>query len=143
VIEKKVALGEFIETGVKIDAKVTAELLKTIFHPGSALHDMAVIIRGDRVVAARVQLPLAEAGYEGTELGSRHRAAIGITSGSDATCLVVSEETGVVSIAYGGQLARNVSESQLRKHLTSSMGDITPTAQRMRWLPTKKNMKKV
>jgi diadenylate cyclase len=126
VIEKRVALGEFIETGVRVDARVTAELLKTIFHPGSALHDMAVIIRGDRVVAARVQLPLAEAGsVDGIELGSRHRAAIGITAGSDATCLVVSEETGTVSIARNGQLTRNVTESQLRKDLTGTMRELT------------------
>jgi diadenylate cyclase len=77
VIEKHVALGEFIGTGVQIDAKVTAELIKTIFFPGSALHDMAVVIRGDRVLAAGVQLPLAEIGsVNGVELGSRHRAAM-------------------------------------------------------------------
>jgi diadenylate cyclase len=124
VIEKRVALGEFIETGIRIDAKVTKELLKTIFHPGSALHDMAVIIRDDRAVAARVQLPLAEAGsIDGVELGSRHRAAMGITAGSDATCLVVSEETGAISIARDGRLNRNVNESELRKQLTSTMGE--------------------
>ena len=127
VIEKRVALGEFIETGVQIDAKVTAELLKTIFLPGTALHDMAVIVRGDRVVAARVQLPLAEAGsVNGVELGSRHRAAIGITIGSDATCLVVSEETGTISLAQGGKLTRKITESQLRKHLTSTMDEMVP-----------------
>ena len=120
VIEKQVALGEFIETGVRIDAKVTADLLRTIFHPGTALHDMAVIIRGDRVVAASAQLPLAETGsIGGVELGSRHRAAIGITTGSDATCLVVSEETGVVSLAKDGRITRNIDESALRKQLTS------------------------
>jgi len=120
VIEKQVALGEFIETGIRIDAKVTADLLRTIFHPGTALHDMAVIIRGDRVVAASVQLPLAEAGsIDGVELGSRHRAAIGITTGSDATYLVVSEETGVVSLAKNGKLMRDIDESSLRKHLAS------------------------
>jgi len=122
VIEKRVALGEFIETGVRIDAKVTAELLKTIFHPGTALHDMAVIVRGDRVVAASVQLPLAEAGsIDGVELGSRHRAAIGITAGSDATCLVVSEETGTVSLAQNGKLIRNIDDSQLRRHLVKAL----------------------
>lgn len=122
VIEQRVALGEFIETGVRIDAKVTADLLRTIFHPGTALHDMAIIIRGDRVVAAAVQLPLAELGsIGGVELGSRHRAALGITTGSDATCLVVSEETGVISIAKDGKITRNVDESVLRKHLSSIM----------------------
>ena len=129
VIEKQVALGEFIETGIRIDAKVTAELLKTIFQPGTPLHDMAVIVRGDRVVAARVQLPLAEAGsVDGVELGSRHRAAIGITTGSDATCLVVSEETGIISIAQGGKLTRNIAESQLRKHLTSTIEEMAAPA---------------
>ena len=124
VIERRVALGEFIETGVPIDARVTTELLKTIFYPGSALHDMAVIVRGDRIVAARVQLPLAEAeSFDGFELGSRHRAAMGITSGSDALCLVVSEETGVVTIAQDGKLIRNVGESQLRNYLAGSMGE--------------------
>jgi diadenylate cyclase len=119
VVEKQVALGEFIDTGVRIDAKVTADLLRTIFHPGTALHDMAVIIRGDRLIAASVQLPLAEAdSIGGVELGSRHRAAIGITTGSDATCLVVSEETGIISIAQDGRITRNIDESELRKHLT-------------------------
>lgn len=122
VIERNVALGEFIETGVRIDAKVTAELLKTIFYTGTALHDMAVIIRGDRIVAARVQLPLAEAGGRaGEELGSRHRAAIGITSGSDATVIVVSEETGIISIGDNGRLMRRIDESRLRMHLRSVM----------------------
>jgi diadenylate cyclase len=122
VIEKRVALGEFIETGVRIDAKVTAELLKTIFHPGTSLHDMAVVIRGERVLAAGVQLPLAETGsVNGVELGSRHRAAIGITTGSDATCLVISEETGIISIAEGGKLTRNVDESKLRKSLSTAL----------------------
>jgi diadenylate cyclase len=120
VIERRVALGEFIETGVRIDAKVTAELLKTIFYEGTALHDMAVIIRSDRIVSARVQLPLAEAGrMEGEELGSRHRAAIGLTTSCDASVIVVSEETGIISIAVNGKLIRNVDQSQLRKHLTS------------------------
>ena len=119
VIEKQVALGEFIDTGVRIDAKLTADLIRTIFHPGTALHDMAVIIRGDRVIAASVQLPLAEAdSIGGVELGSRHRAAIGITTGSDAICLVVSEETGIISIAKDGRITRNIDESELRKHLT-------------------------
>lgn len=119
VIEKRVALGEFIETGVEIDAKVTAETLTTIFHPGTALHDMAVIIRGDRIVAARVQLPLAEASDTiGIGLGSRHRAAIGITSGSDATCLVVSEQTGIVSLVENGKITRGVDESHLKRHLS-------------------------
>jgi diadenylate cyclase len=120
VIEKRVALGEFLETGIRVDARVTSELLKTIFQPGTALHDMAVVIRGDRIVAARVQLPLAEdGGIGGSSLGSRHRAAIGITTGSDATCLVVSEETGIISVAENGKLERNLDETELKKRLSS------------------------
>ena len=125
VLEKYVGLGEFIETGVRIDAKVTTELLKAIFQPGGPLHDMAVIIRGDRAVAARVQLPLTEADSAGgVEFGSRHRAAIGITTGSDASVVVVSEETGVISIAANGKLTRGVSESELRKYLAGALSDV-------------------
>jgi diadenylate cyclase len=120
VIEKQVALGEFIETGVRLEARVSADLLRTIFYPGTALHDMAVVIRGDRIVACGVQLPLAEAGsVDGVELGSRHRAALGITAGSDATCIVVSEETGAISVAKDGNLSRNLTESELRLKLNS------------------------
>lgn len=123
VIEKQVALGEFIETGVKIDARVKAALLETIFYPGSALHDLAVIIRGQQVVAARVQLPLAELGSMGGALGSRHRAAMGIARGSDALAIVVSEETGIVSIAQEGKLDRHISEEKLRARLTDIIID--------------------
>jgi len=130
VIEKDVALGEFIETGVRLDAKVTAELLKTIFYPGSALHDMAVVIRGDRIVAARVQLPLIEEGTRnGIQLGSRHRAALGIAAGSDASVIVVSEETGIVSIAQNEKLSRNITESELRKHLADTMDQAAPAGE--------------
>ena len=126
VVQQQVGLGEFIETGVNVDSKVTAELLKTIFYPGTPLHDMAVIIKGDRIVASRVQLPLVEAGtVDGVELGSRHRAALGLTLSSDATVVVVSEETGIISLAVNGQLQRNISETELRKQLT---GAITETA---------------
>jgi diadenylate cyclase len=122
VIERRVALGEFTETGVRLDANVTAELLKTIFYPGTILHDMAVVIRGDIAVAAGVQLPLAEPGtVDGLELGSRHRAAIGITAGSDALCIVVSEETGIVSLASDGKLVRRLTADELRDALTGAI----------------------
>jgi diadenylate cyclase len=138
ILERQVALGEFTETGVKIDAKVKAALLKTIFHPGSALHDLAVVIHGDRIVAARVQLPLAEAGLVGGSLGSRHRAAIGITTGSDAIALVVSEETGTISIGEDGKLDRHVTEEELRKRLTSIIIDAGPLPIRIRKIITAK-----
>ena len=118
VIERQVALGEFIETGIRLDAPVKAALLETIFHPGTALHDLAVVIRGQQIVAARVQLPLAELGSIGGVLGSRHRAAIGISRGSDAVAIVVSEEDGVISIARDGKLDRHISKDQLRAKLS-------------------------
>ncbi|MFH1371136.1 MAG: diadenylate cyclase CdaA [Planctomycetota bacterium] len=122
VVERRVALGEFIETGVRLDSNVSAELLKTIFYPGTALHDMAAVVRGDRVVAAGVQLPLAEPGaVDGVQLGSRHRAAIGITAGSDALCIVVSEETGVVSLASEGKLTRQITAEVLRNRLMQTI----------------------
>jgi diadenylate cyclase len=122
VIERQVALGEFISTGVILDAQVTSELLRTIFYPGTPLHDMAVVVRGDRMIAARVQLPLAETGSQDKiDLGSRHRAAMGISTGSDAVVVVVSEETGIISVAENGLLARNINDSDLRNRLTRVM----------------------
>jgi diadenylate cyclase len=132
VIPQQVALGEFVETGVRIDAKVTSELIKTIFYEGSPLHDMAVIIQGDRIIAARVQLPLAEADNSVYgRLGSRHRAAVGVTGSSDAIVIVVSEETGIVSLAMNGQLIRNISETQLRRHLNTAVVKAAPLLERL------------
>lgn len=131
-ITQQVPLGEFAETGVRIDAKVTSELLKTIFYNGTPLHDMAVLIQGDRVIAARVQLPLAEADITiHGRLGSRHRAAIGLSTASDALVLVVSEETGIISLAMNGQLIRNISEIQLRRHLNTAVVKTTPLLERL------------
>ena len=132
VFEQQVGLGEFIETGVRLDAKVTSELLRTVFYPGTALHDMAVVIQGDRIVAARVQLPLVEGdSIPGRQLGSRHRAAVGVTLGSDALVIVVSEETGIVSIALNGNLIRHVSSEELRRHLTTAVVETTPLVERL------------
>ena len=133
VIEQQVGLGEFVESGVKIDSKVNADLLKTIFYSGTPLHDMAVIIQGDRIVAARVQLPLAESSPSiSGQLGSRHRAAIGVTNSSDAIVVVVSEETGIISVAMNGNLIRNISEEQLRRHLTTAVVETTPLVERIK-----------
>ena len=132
VIPQEVALGEFIETGVRIDAKVTSEMIKTIFYPGTPLHDMAVVIQGDRILAARVQLPLAESDSSiSGQLGSRHRAALGISGTSDAIVIVVSEETGIVSVAMNGQLIRNVSEVQLRRFLKTAVVETTPLLEQL------------
>jgi diadenylate cyclase len=141
VVEQQVGLGEFLETGVPVDARVSAELLKTIFCPGAVLHDMAVVIQGDRIAAASVQLPLAEVGsVKGTELGSRHRAAIGITTGSDAVAVVVSEETGAISVAVNGSLRSRLSESELRGYLGTMLSGPAPIAKRL-WRAPRKGAK--
>ena len=117
VIERGTALGEFAENGVTIDGVVTVDLLLSIFYPNSPLHDGAVIIRGERIVAAGVVLPLAQsASLE--HMGTRHRAAIGITERSNAIAVVVSEETGAISIANAGRMVRNLGEGRLRKVLS-------------------------
>jgi diadenylate cyclase len=121
-IEGQVACDSVIEAGTKLDALVSQELLNTIFWPGSALHDMAVVVRDNRVVAAGAQLPLAEGQDFGSELGSRHRAAIGLSLETDAMIVVVSEETGIISLAHRGQLFRNLTADDLRALLAKGLG---------------------
>ncbi len=108
VLEQEVGLQEFVETGRMIDGRVSPELLETIFMRGSPLHDGAAIIKGDRVVAAACLLPLSANPNVSLALGTRHRAAIGLTEDNDAVVLVVSEEDGTVSIARNGQLRRGL-----------------------------------
>lgn len=116
VFERETGLQEFIETGVAINAEVNAELLRTIFHPNTALHDKAVIIRDDRVVAASCMLPASQnPQYAG--MGTRHRAAIGLTEESDALVVVVSEETGIISVAYNGRIVRRLDVNRLKNVL--------------------------
>lgn len=124
-IERQVGLGGIVEAGVRVDADVTKELLNTIFWPGSALHDMGVVIRGDRILAAGVQFPLAEGENIPQELGSRHRAAIGLSSEVDALILVVSEETGTISVAERGGLDRGLTVEDLRRVLSKGMTQVT------------------
>jgi diadenylate cyclase len=114
VIERDTGLQDVIETGVPVDAKLSAELINGIFFPNSPLHDMAVVLRGDRVVAASCQLPLStEVPHDGRYLGTRHRAAVGITEQTDAVAVVVSEETGDISVAIAGQLTKVADERRL------------------------------
>jgi diadenylate cyclase len=117
VIERSTPLGEFAASGVNMDALVSTDLLLNIFWPNSPLHDGAVIIHGDRLVAAAVVLPLARSPTV-EHIGTRHRAAIGITEISDAIAVVVSEETGTISLANAGRMVRNLSEPRLTKVLT-------------------------
>ena len=113
VLERETGLSDYIETGIKIDAVVTSELLVNMFVPSTPLHDGAVIIRGNRVAAAACFLPLTDNPYISMSLGTRHRAAIGITEVADAVAIIVSEETGVISVARDGKLVRYIDEKQL------------------------------
>jgi diadenylate cyclase len=121
VIERKVGLRNFIDSGVQLDARISYDLLVSIFNPATPLHDGAVIIQNERVAAASVFLPLTKNPSISRELGTRHRAAIGITEGSDAIALVVSEETGLITYVEGGDLRRNLDTTQLRKLLLDAM----------------------
>jgi uncharacterized protein (TIGR00159 family) len=118
VIERDTGLGEFIERAVALDSAVTRQLLITIFYPNTPLHDGAVIIRHERVAAAAAVLPLTDQELGGN-LGTRHRAAIGITEVSDALAVVVSEETGNISLASDGRLRRNLTQERLRQLMLS------------------------
>lgn len=117
VFIRETGLQEYIENGVKIDALVTAELIINIFEPNTPLHDGAAIIHNSRVLAAACFLPLTESPFLSKELGTRHRSAIGITEHSDAVSLVVSEETGMISLANDGRITRGLSEQELEKRL--------------------------
>jgi diadenylate cyclase len=108
VLERKIGLRTFVESGVNLDASVSRDLLCSIFHPGGTLHDGAVIIQGDRITAAACFLPLTTNPLLVTELGTRHRAAIGISEESDCIAIVVSEETGKVSVAAFGEIEIDV-----------------------------------
>lgn len=116
ILERQTGLNEFVETGTAIQGLVTADLLTSLFFPNSPLHDGAVIIRGDRIVAAGALLPLSE-NFRRTQkrpIGTRHRAALGLSETTDAVAVVVSEETGVISVAQVGQLQRHLTEDDLR-----------------------------
>lgn len=126
-IERQVGLRGIEELGTALNADVSQQLLQTIFWPGSALHDMGVVIRGDRIVSAGVQFPLAEGEGIPQELGSRHRAAIGLSQETDALILVVSEETGTISSAERGKLTRGLTIDDLRPILTKGMGKVELT----------------
>lgn len=117
VMERTTRLGEFISTGTMLDANVTSGLLENIFVPNTPLHDGAVIIRGNKIITAGCLLPLTANQNLSRELGTRHRAAIGLSEVTDAVIIVVSEETGNISIALNGSLTRNLSRDTLEKAL--------------------------
>ena len=142
VFERETGLEDFCETGVVMHADLSAELLRTIFMPRSPLHDGAAIVRGDRILAAGVVLPLAGSGPGGERYGTRHRAAFGITEETDALVVVVSEETGAIGLVERGHIVRNLDEEQLRVALVTLLrldaalrGDLDGRDRaRMEWL---------
>lgn len=119
VIERNIDLKNFVDSGVNIDGEISKELLSSIFISGAPLHDGAVIIKDNRLVAAACFLPLTLSSNISKELGTRHRAAIGITEETDAVVVIVSEETGSVSIAVGGEITRHLTSSELKRGLRS------------------------
>ncbi|HEY0049878.1 MAG TPA: diadenylate cyclase CdaA, partial [Pyrinomonadaceae bacterium] len=121
VLERNVGLRNLSDAGVQLDAKLTYDLLVTIFNPSTPLHDGAVVIQRERITAASVFLPLTKNPSISRELGTRHRAAIGITEDTDAVSIVVSEETGLISFIDAGRMKRNLDTNQLRSLLLNAM----------------------
>ena len=117
VIERDISLNDIVETGTVIDSQITAQMIGTIFYEGTPLHDGAVIVRGDKLYAAGCVLPLTQNKELNKELGTRHRAGIGITENSDALVIIVSEETGIISIAQNGKLTRFLDGKTIEKKL--------------------------
>jgi diadenylate cyclase len=113
VFERDTGINDYIESGIKMDSKLSSELLINVFIPNTPLHDGAVIIRGSQIMAAGCYLPLSENPFISKELGTRHRAAIGVTEVCDAVSVVVSEETGQVSLSINGQVVRDIKEESL------------------------------
>ena len=121
VIEREIGLRTYIESGVAMDAKLSYDLLATIFRPSAPLHDGAAIIQKDRLAAAACFLPLSMNPVLSTQMGTRHRAGIGITEETDAIAVIVSEETGAISMAVGGKIERDLTAEQLRERLSSEL----------------------
>ena len=126
VIEREIGLRTYIESGVPLDAQLSYDLLATIFRPSAPLHDGAVIIQGDRIAAAACFLPLSMNPVLSTQLGTRHRAGIGVTEETDAIAVIVSEETGAISIAYGGKIDRDLTVDEMRERLGGLLRRFVP-----------------
>src|SRR5216684_3113822 len=121
VIEREIGLRTYVESGVPLDARLSYDLLATIFRPSAPLHDGAVIVQKDRIAAAACFLPLSMNPVLSTQLGTRHRAGIGVTEETDAIAVIVSEETGAISLAVGGKIERDLTVEQLRDRLGSEL----------------------
>jgi len=132
VIQRKTGLREYISNGISIEAKVSAELLLSIFFPKSPLHDGAAIVSGDKIIAAGCTLPINESPLEHLNLGTRHKAAISLSEVSDAVIIVVSEETGTISLAVEGQLTRRISVDALKEQLMKNFRSQTKETVRVK-----------
>ena len=132
VVEQAIRLTEYESTGIQMDCLVSSQVLINIFEHNTPLHDGAVIIRGDRIVAATCYLPLSDNLGLSKELGTRHRAGVGISEVSDSLTIIVSEETGKISVAIGGKLLRNVDGDLLRKQIDELQGNTSETKKRFR-----------
>ena len=140
ILEKDIVLSEYERTGINLDSAISSQLLINIFEHNTPLHDGAVIIRGDRIVAATCYLPLSDNLGLSKELGTRHRAGVGISEVSDSLTIIVSEETGKISVALGGKLLRNVDGDLLRKQIDELQGNTSETKKRFRInFPSKKS----
>jgi len=126
VIEREIGLRTYIESGVPLDAHLSYDLLATVFRPSAPLHDGAVIIQKDRIAAAACFLPLSMNPVLSTQLGTRHRAGIGITEETDAIAVIVSEETGSISIAVAGNIERDVTVEYMRERLSELLRRYVP-----------------
>jgi diadenylate cyclase len=133
-IERSIQVQEAVESGILVDCEATPEMLETIFFPNNAIHDGGVIIKGDRIAYAACIFPLTQRQDLSKTLGTRHRAAIGLSEETDAVVVVVSEETGGISYAYKGQLTRNVTLEEMRAFLTSMLVTTTRSRNWWRWL---------
>ena len=127
VLEREIGINEIIDTGIRVDGLVTAPFMMNVFIPNTPLHDGAAVIRGNRMVAAGCLLPLTENRSLSTELGTRHRAALGLSEQCDAVVVIVSEETGIVSIAENGHITRRLNSEQLKNRLRPLLTKDDPT----------------
>ena len=142
VLEREVPLGEYERTGIPVDAKMSSQLLINIFEHNTPLHDGAVIVRSNRIVSATCYLPLSDSLEIGKELGTRHRAAVGISEVSDSVTIVVSEETGGISIAQGGRIYRGLTPQQLRDRLAVVKSDYSDGRKFRLWKGLNRNERK-
>lgn len=133
IIEKDIDLSEYERTGIELDSTISSQLLINIFEHNTPLHDGAVIIRGDRIVSATCYLPLSDNMGLSKELGTRHRAGVGISEVTDSLTIIVSEETGRISVAVGGKLLRNIDGDLLKKKLTEMQGKSGDEVEKKRW----------